>query len=317
MKLDLNQQFMDMFQQLGLSFTTIQQKAKLPMNAGKEVDLDNNQYVQIMQVLDQELDDQQLLQLSNINNLQQFVPSFYASLASPDGMTALERFARYKKLVGPVDIDLKESAQEVSLSFTYQVETIPRFMLLNEQLLVISLLRIGSGQEIRPRVISGPYKYGPVVEEYLGVKGRFSIKNQMVFAKRDLVQAFVTENNIMWKYLSPSLDQELQQLEKEGVLKDQVQQVLIDALPGNQATIEVVAQRLGMSNRTLQRKLKEEGTSFKAVLTKVQSKMAQTYLRNGVRTDEIAYLVGYTETSSFMRAFKRWTGQTVGQFQLS
>ncbi|MDO4856211.1 MAG: helix-turn-helix domain-containing protein, partial [Limosilactobacillus gorillae] len=310
MKLDLNQQFMDMFQQLGLSFTTIQQKAKLPMNAGKEVDLDNNQYVQIMQVLDQELDDQQLLQLSNINNLQQFVPSFYASLASPDGMTALERFARYKKLVGPVDIDLKESAQEVSLSFTYQVETIPRFMLLNEQLLVISLLRIGSGQEIRPRVISGPYKYGPVVEEYLGVKGRFSIKNQMVFAKRDLVQAFVTENNIMWKYLSPSLDQELQQLEKEGVLKDQVQQVLIDALPGNQATIEVVAQRLGMSNRTLQRKLKEEGTSFKAVLTKVQSKMAQTYLRNGVRTDEIAYLVGYTETSSFMRAFKRWTGQT-------
>lgn len=317
MKLDLNQQFMDMFQQLGLSFTTIQQKAKLPMNAGKEVDLDDNQYVQIMQVLDQELDDQQLLQLSNINNLQQFVPSFYASLASPDGMTALERFARYKKLVGPVDIDLKESAQEVSLSFTYQVEAIPRFMLLNEQLLVISLLRIGSGQEIRPRVISGPYKYGPVVEEYLGVKGRFSIKNQMVFAKRDLVQAFVTENNIMWKYLSPSLDQELQQLEKEGVLKDQVQQVLIDALPGNQATIEVVAQRLGMSNRTLQRKLKEEGTSFKAVLTKVQSKMAQTYLRNGVRTDEIAYLVGYTETSSFMRAFKRWTGQTVGQFQLS
>lgn len=317
MKLDLNQQFMDMFQQLGLSFTTIQQKAKLPMNAGKEVDLDDNQYVQIMQVLDQELDDQQLLQLSNINNLQQFVPSFYASLASPDGMTALERFARYKKLVGPVDIDLKESEQEVSLSFTYQVETIPRFMLLNEQLLVISLLRIGSGQEIRPRVISGPYKYGPVVEEYLGVKGRFSIKNQMVFAKRDLVQAFVTENNIMWKYLSPSLDQELQQLEKEGVLKDQVQQVLIDALPGNQATIEVVAQRLGMSNRTLQRKLKEEGTSFKAVLTKVQSKMAQTYLRNGVRTDEIAYLVGYTETSSFMRAFKRWTGQTVGQFQLS
>ncbi len=317
MKLDLNQQFMDMFQQLGLSFTTIQQKAKLPMNAGKEVDLDDNQYVQIMQVLDQELDDQQLLQLSNINNLQQFVPSFYASLASPDGMTALERFARYKKLVGPVDIDLKESAQEVSLSFTYQVETISRFMLLNEQLLVISLLRIGSGQEIRPRVISGPYKYGSVVEEYLGVKGHFSIKNQMVFAKRDLVQAFVTENNIMWKYLSPSLDQELQQLEKEGVLKDQVQQVLIDALPGNQATIEVVAQRLGMSNRTLQRKLKEEGTSFKAVLTKVQSKMAQTYLRNGVRTDEIAYLVGYTETSSFMRAFKRWTGQTVGQFQLS
>ena len=317
MKLDLNQRFMDMFQQLGLSFTTIQQKAKLPMNAGKEVDLDDNQYVQIMQVLDQERDDQQLLQLSNINNLQQFVPSFYASLASPDGMTALERFARYKKLVGPVDIDLKESAQEVSLSFTYQVETIPRFMLLNEQLLVISLLRIGSGQEIRPRVISGPYKYGPVVEEYLGVKGRFSIKNQMVFAKMDLVQAFVTENNIMWKYLSPSLDQELQQLEKEGVLKDQVQQVLIDALPGNQATIEVVAQRLGMSNRTLQRKLKEEGTSFKAVLTKVQSKMAQTYLRNGVRTDEIAYLVGYTENSSFMRAFKRWTGQTVGQFQLS
>jgi AraC-like DNA-binding protein len=181
---------------------------------------------------------------------------------------------------------------------------------------VVSLLRIGSGQEITPKKVKGPYRYGAVVENYLGIKGEFSADNQLVFSSHDLDQAFITENNIMWKYLKPSLDQELQNTANSAGTKEKVQQLLLDALPGNQATIEAVASQLGMSDRTLQRKLKEEGTTFKNVVTKVQKQLAQSYIRNGVNTDEIAYLVGYTETSSFLRAFKRWTGQTVGQFKL-
>ncbi|MCH3923258.1 AraC family transcriptional regulator [Limosilactobacillus sp.] len=316
MELDLSKQFIGMLEQSGINFSTLYQKAKLPISVGEELELNDEQYIQVMRVLDQELDDQQLLQLSNINNLQQFIPSFYAALASPDGITALERFARYKKVVGPVDVKLTKTPQEVTLSFTHQTEAIPRFMLLNEQILVVSLLRIGSGQEITPKKVKGPYRYGAVVENYLGIKGEFSADNQLVFSSHDLDQAFITENNIMWKYLKPSLDQELQNTANSAGTKEKVQQLLLDALPGNQATIEAVASQLGMSDRTLQRKLKEEGTTFKNVVTKVQKQLAQSYIRNGVNTDEIAYLVGYTETSSFLRAFKRWTGQTVGQFKL-
>ncbi|MBD0889179.1 helix-turn-helix domain-containing protein [Lactobacillus gasseri] len=51
------------------------------------------------------------------------------------------------------------------------------------------------------------------------------------------------------------------------------------------------------------------------MLTQVQIQLAKTYLNQNLPTDEIAYLVGYTETSSFLRAFKKWTGQTVNQFK--
>jgi AraC-like DNA-binding protein len=48
---------------------------------------------------------------------------------------------------------------------------------------------------------------------------------------------------------------------------------------------------------------------------KYKYKIAKTYLNQNLPTDEIAYLVGYTETSSFLRSFKKWTGQTVNQFK--
>lgn len=315
MKLELSQQFIKLLQSAGIDFSTLRQRAKLPPQVETTLDLNDAQYLQVMQVLDRTLDDQQLLQLSNITNLQQFIPAFYAALASPDGVTALERFARYKTLVGPVTVTLTSHPQTISVAFTYQVPTIPRFMLLNEQLLVVSLLRVGSGQAITPQLIQGPDQYGPVVEAYLGLPGTVAPQNELVFATTDLNQAFVTENNLMWDYLQPSLDRELQRAPQATGIKEEVQQALLAALPGNQATIETVAQRLGLSERTLQRQLKASGTTFKALVTKVQTQLAQSYLRQGISTDEIAYLVGYTETSSFLRAFKRWTGQTVGQFK--
>lgn len=119
----------------------------------------------------------------------------------------------------------------------------------------------------------------------------------------------------MWQYLAPSLDKELALKANNSQLQEQLQALLMKTLPGNQATLKEIAKMVNISERTLQRKLKEEGTSFKAILTQVQIQLAKTYLKQDLPTDEIAYLVGYTETSSFLRAFKKWTGQTVNQFK--
>ena len=70
-----------------------------------------------------------------------------------------------------------------------------------------------------------------------------------------------------------------------------------------------IAPRLHMSPRTLHRRLEEEGTSFRQVLTEVRRELAARHLsERRLAIGEIAFLLGFSEPSAFHRAFKRWTG---------
>jgi AraC-like DNA-binding protein len=90
----------------------------------------------------------------------------------------------------------------------------------------------------------------------------------------------------------------------------QVARVLRDELRSDHGTIEHTAKRLGMTARSLQRRLKEEGTSFQAVREDVRRELAKRYLEERMSIAEISFLLGFSEPSAFFRAFKRWTGQT-------
>ncbi len=78
-----------------------------------------------------------------------------------------------------------------------------------------------------------------------------------------------------------------------------------------------ISQRpLGSVARTLQRNLTAEGTKFNQELQNVQKILAFGYLKNpDMTTDDVAYLLGYSEVSSFSRAFKKWTGQTISEYR--
>lgn len=91
---------------------------------------------------------------------------------------------------------------------------------------------------------------------------------------------------------------------------------LIAAMDGGDASIEAMAKQLGLSARSLQRKLTEEGTRFSDVLASVRVEFAKRYLARGtVSASEVAYLIGFTEPPAFFKAFKRWTGMTPREFQ--
>jgi AraC-like DNA-binding protein len=96
----------------------------------------------------------------------------------------------------------------------------------------------------------------------------------------------------------------------------QVEKVLPELLPHGRAGVAEVAQRLGTSERTLSRKLHEEGTSFAAILDELRKALAKRYLdEQELQVSEIAWLLGYREVSSLTHAFKRWTGTTPRQFR--
>ena len=101
-----------------------------------------------------------------------------------------------------------------------------------------------------------------------------------------------------------------------ATLRYKVEEILPGLLPHGRAAASEVARRLGMSSRTLSRKLGEEGTSFAEILDQLRAALAKRYLDDEkLPVSEIAWLLGYREVSSLTHAFKRWTGTTPRQFR--
>ena len=81
-------------------------------------------------------------------------------------------------------------------------------------------------------------------------------------------------------------------------------------------TSEVVAARLNLSTRNLQRKLAAEGTTYRKIVDAVRKELAESYLTDAsFALSEIGYLVGFSSQAAFSRAFKRWTGLTPQEFR--
>ncbi|MEE4193357.1 MAG: AraC family transcriptional regulator [Halieaceae bacterium] len=91
---------------------------------------------------------------------------------------------------------------------------------------------------------------------------------------------------------------------------------IVEHLPDGPPSQKAIAEAMHVSNRTLQRKLKEEGTSFIDLLQDARLSLARKYLAQPQRSIvEIAYLLGFSEPSTFSRAFKRWTGQAPAEYR--
>lgn len=111
-------------------------------------------------------------------------------------------------------------------------------------------------------------------------------------------------------------EQKLRQLENESRLYSRVQKVLGPLLRGNTPSLEEVADGLGMASWTLRRKLRDEGTSFQALLDESRRDLALAYMKDvGLSLGEIAYILGFSTPGAFQRAFKRWTGVTPGEYR--
>ncbi|MEM7372022.1 MAG: helix-turn-helix transcriptional regulator [Bacteroidota bacterium] len=95
-----------------------------------------------------------------------------------------------------------------------------------------------------------------------------------------------------------------------------VRQLLLRQLKEESPGIEIVADHLSMSVRSLQLKLKEEGTSYQKILNSVRKGLAIAYLREPkVSKGEIAQMLGFSEISVFSRTFKKWTGKSPSEYQ--
>jgi AraC-like DNA-binding protein len=120
-------------------------------------------------------------------------------------------------------------------------------------------------------------------------------------------------NNLLRRYADEALACRPRQ---HGSVRSAVEDTLPQLLPHGKACASEVARQLGISTRTLSRKLSAEGVAFADIFDQMRSALAQRYLsERELPISEIAWLLGYCEVSSFTHAFKRWIGKTPRQFR--
>lgn len=105
-------------------------------------------------------------------------------------------------------------------------------------------------------------------------------------------------------------------VEQPRTLAEAVVHELEGQLGQDDLSLKRIAQRLGMSARTLQRRLKAEDADFRALRSQTRRTAAERHLTEGLLSiEEIAFVLSYSDATAFQRAFKGWTGQTVGQWR--
>ena len=140
-------------------------------------------------------------------------------------------------------------------------------------------------------------------------------ENAVFFDKDDLTTPIATSNASMLHYFEVQAQKILDEMNAASWYA-KVKHVILKEIGENEITIEGVSENLGMSVRTLQNRLKEEGKSFRAALNSVRKQLARHYIQN-TKMDlaAIALFLGYSEPSAFFRAYKQWTGETPGQLR--
>lgn len=186
-------------------------------------------------------------------------------------------------------------------------------------LLSLKLLRQLGGRHFKPSYVKLAVDTRPrdidSLERELGCRFHSrATENVIAFPSSILDQRIPTANRLLFKLLGGYLGKV-----KDAAritLEDRVHDYVRSSLAEGNCTIERCAAKMDISVRTLQARLSESELSFSDILEEQRIALAKAYLRQrDLSLDDVAANLGYSEQSSFGRAFKRWTGQTPKQFR--
>jgi AraC-like DNA-binding protein len=254
------------------------------------------------------------LLLGTESKTERFNPLGLAALSSENFGAAVEQMARYKQLTCPEEIRQEKDDEEWSIQFRWLLanEVEPPALVECCFAWVLSTARLGTGTRVSPLRVEflQPRSHAKTMERHFGcpVVGRAS-RNAIVFRASDAQRPFVTRNAELLGMLAPQFEEELKQEQDEENFAERVRIAIQQKLTGRRPTIEDIADALHISSRTLQRRLQDEGLSFQRVLEEARHQLARHYLNNSVlELNEAAYLLGYEDGNSFVRAFRTWEG---------
>jgi AraC-like DNA-binding protein len=139
--------------------------------------------------------------------------------------------------------------------------------------------------------------------------------NAIVFSDSDWEKPMPSHDSALGALLRRHADDLVARIPRGGILEE-VRGAITTSLPDGEPTIASLAKRLGMSTRTLQRRLADGEASFSQLLDETRRNLALAYLdERGLSISEVGLLLGYSEPSAFNRAFKRWMGESPSRYR--
>jgi AraC-like DNA-binding protein len=254
------------------------------------------------------------LLLGTETKTERFHPIGLAALSSENFGSAIDQMARYKQLTCPEEILQEKDDEEWSIQFRWLLadEVEPPVLIECCFAWVLSTARVGTGTRISPVRVEfvQPRAHVKTIERHFGcpvVCG--TPRNAIIFRATDANRPFVTRNAELLGILAPQFDEELKEENGDENFIERVRIAIQQRLTGRRPTIEDIADALHIGSRTLQRRLQDDGASFQRVLEEARHQLARHYLNNSVlELNEAAYLLGYEDGNSFVRAFRTWEG---------
>jgi len=147
--------------------------------------------------------------------------------------------------------------------------------------------------------------------ELLGAPVEFAARDELEFDSSWLDAPCLSPDPALSKFFERYASSHLERLSGPASFVDRVKATIAGELRGQEPTLDSTAESLHLSERTLQRRLAEAGTSYKELLDEVRHEAALSLLKDPrISIGEVGYLLGFADTSTFYRAFKRWTGGT-------
>ena len=233
----------------------------------------------------------------------------------------LRKLSRYKRLMCPERISIDVEDGEARLRFEWLLADGAPPRLVTDIIFagITNLAQRGTKTSLRPNRLEFIRRRGneAMLRRHFRCALRFDApRDLLVFDEAALALPMIDRNAQLLAVLLPGLEQAVEKDGRARTLADDLRMALSDSICGDRPAVAKVARSLGMSARTMQRRLGELGTTYQDVLDQVRRRSARELLANtDLGIGEVAFLLGFEEVNSFTRAFQGWERTTPARWR--
>lgn len=246
----------------------------------------------------------------------------YALMSSRTLKDGLARLVRYQRIIAEgADLSFRPTPSGYELILAIHGDRLQPARQSAEASLAYALAfcRWMTGKPLRPQQIlfqgAPPADLQPFHQVFQAPLKFHAAHYALLFERADLEAPLPTANEALAQLHDRFAGEYLARF-SESRVTHLARQVLCRLLPQGEPKREAVAQALHLSQRTLQRRLQEEGSSFQQLLDDTRRELAEQYLgQPNLTLLEVAYLLGFADPSNFFRAFRRWFDMTPGEYR--
>ncbi len=248
-------------------------------------------------------------------------PGFLAGLYAANFRDAISRLLHFKSMVSSEKLWTREDGGHWSMGrdWPYATEAEPALSIDLAFTFIVELGRRGTGQRIKPVRVQYARERTRCddLEAYYGCELQFGARhNAITFDSADLDIPFPGYSPEFLELVTQSLIDAFAKAAAEGTIGDRVKSAMKRAMTSGRPEVATIASELGMSERTLQRRITDEATTYRALLIEARRERGVQLLDNrDLDIDAIAAMLGYESATSFYRAFKEWEGVSPGEWR--